>query len=202
VEYVMDTVSNNLDSYLLEYLEQLSTDIKQDMIHNLELRHMVPATMLSNCEYQRMTVLERIARRQLYPIIAKQTTLITEELKRNKVNIIHIKGITDAYELYDVPYVRSIRDIDIIVHPKDICTACQVMKCIGYVTVDNHAVLAKQMESVRIDDTRHSIDYFMKHNVAGLLKVDMHYSLLSKYRIDVRKLFERAVITEWDGAYI
>ena len=103
-------------SVLNQYFQTLSSMENAEMIiAQCEMEHVVTGGNVSQ-EHAKALLAEREKRKHLYPVLH---SVLRELGQRCPKMFIAVKGVYTAEDLYPDPYVRKVRDIDILTRPKD-----------------------------------------------------------------------------------
>lgn len=121
---------------------------------------------------------------QLSALLALQ-----ENLRAGHIEMILLKGAALSQLLYNDPGERASRDIDLLIHKKDIDAALSVMEELGYVCLTRYTS-PKQKEAI----VRYTHHFEFQHPDSGIL-VEVHWKLSSTKgsEFEEKSIWENAV---------
>jgi hypothetical protein len=90
------------------------------------------------------------------------------------VELIPLKGVFLAHQLYGEPGLRQAGDIDILVHPDHLEKACQIFEAEGYNTTDTGGFqwTDKQRRSIR-----ENLHHFVFESAPKALSIELHWKI-------------------------
>lgn len=83
-------------------------------------------------EFKYQNKMEIIAQALYNDLLRKELEYIALLLNKEHINWVHLKGTTLSDQLYEKDGIRSISDIDILVHENDLATVMELVKNHGY----------------------------------------------------------------------
>jgi len=116
---------------------------------------------------------------------------ICEELNRQNIDVLVLKGAALAHLIYDRPGLRPMRDIDLLVSPEQLQRASDVLAGLGYLTVeedvlphDHHHLptVARTMDGLRVSIELHH-DALAPDNI-GSIRLDRLTEPARAFQVD------------------
>lgn len=127
----------------------------------------------------------RLMQKYRNQVFEAELLALSKESRRAGIKLVHLKGLSLAKDLYEPAEARIFGDVDILLRPKNIKTALQLLNDMGYSLSDpadppegdsldrlidseaqHHISLTKQVRGVRVD-------------------LELHYNLRSNVGLDV-----------------
>ena len=143
--------------------------------------------------------LER-AQKRLYATLLQNTTLADElvhvclALRDAGMAALPVKGVVLAETLYGSLGLRPTADLDVLVQPRDLPAAREVLRTIGYAHRDEPTF-------AELHHPYHDPQYFRRH--AGLdICLELHWALWAArfFHLEAEQLWQRSVIGQLHGA--
>lgn len=170
-----------------------SQKIDWNIFYNLCLRHRVLPMVSRNLNRWKIALdiqkkLKAACLKQTKISLQQTATLIEVNALLNKENIscIHFKGPSLSTSLYNDATLRQYKDIDILVAPKQVDTAYQILLKNNF---DTQTPLYKK-QYLNTKYKQHTKDYiFSKNNC----QVELHWSLLKIFNINLDEDFQKHI---------
>lgn len=148
----------------------------------------VPENVLRHLK-ERSTACRLLALRQ-----AAEFARLADRLAAAGIQVLPFKGVTLSERLFGDPGTRHSRDIDLLVKPEDIETACLILESDGYSTRPPRNSLSPRQHQSFIRHFHH----FEYSSPAGV-PVELHWSLYAWPAEQVRQVWEHSVPAEYAG---
>ena len=129
---------------------------------------------------------QTIARNLLYE---KEATVILQQLQRAGVKVIVLKGVFLSKVVYQNLHERSMNDIDLLIQPNDLETACEIFQNLGFQIKHEPDAPFSPFRSADTGELT-----FVKPTVV----VDLHWELISVEWL--RQLFHFKTQMVWENA--
>ncbi len=100
--------------------------------------------------------------------ITGETIGISKQFQEAKIKVISLKGPCLSYRLYNDPFLRQTRDIDLLIMPKDVEDASDLLIQLGYIL--------KQKRSERFKKLHQNYNFFHPTKKTAL---ELHWRLLA-----------------------
>lgn len=126
--------------------------------------------------------------------LAAQARLLTTALTDRNIPVIFLKGIALAGTIYNMPALREMNDLDLLVRPEHLHPAASILEEMGYRPMTTIAAETN-------DPDQHHLPAFLK---PGSAKVEAHWNLANSgksYSISPEVLWTRAVPFTVAGAW-